>query len=147
MSESKLNKRLLRKVRNRIAEIPESYNQTDWMQETDAAPCGTAACLAGEAIICAAPSVKQGVAALKRAVILGGNSSIGTFSTRVPDRGAKLLGISGADAKRVFDSVPQWPAPFGGQIRDAIEKRQRKNQARIAVKYLDECLKRGRVTW
>lgn len=62
-----LNVKLLRKVRNRIATIPESYDQSRWVQSNDKAPRGTMACLAGEAIICSQPSVGEGIKTLRRA--------------------------------------------------------------------------------
>lgn len=37
---TKLNIELFKKVRDRIAEIPESYDQRHFLKETDAAPCG-----------------------------------------------------------------------------------------------------------
>lgn len=61
MKESQLNKALLRKVRNRIRKIPESYYQGTWCRADKGAPCGTIACIAGETIICAAPTVEAGI--------------------------------------------------------------------------------------
>lgn len=139
-----LNKKLLRKVRNRIAKIPESYRQSDWVKASPKAPCGAAACLAGETIICEADNVQKGIAALNRMVERGGDSSIGVFWSRVPDRAAKLLGVSPRDAEKIFAGVPEWPEPFGKQMRNAKTPTK---QATVAVAYLDECLKRGKVIW
>lgn len=143
MTKQKLNLRLLRKVRNRIAEIPESYYQRDWMRESDAAPCGTVACLAGETVICAAPSVAQGIKDLRRAVRAFERGF--AYDIGVVKKARTLLGISLEDAERMFGGyADEWPQPFKGRFERA--KRQQ-TKAKIAVAYLDECLKRKAVTW
>lgn len=38
MAENKLNLELLRKVRDRIAAIPESYNQGSWVENSRKSP-------------------------------------------------------------------------------------------------------------
>lgn len=141
-----LNKRLLRKVRNRIAEIPESYDQSEFCATNENAPCGTAACLAGETIICAAPTVKQGLNSLR--IMMGKFRSASTpAATNIGERAAKLLGLTEDEANRMFEGYPvdgEWPEPFGTQYADSHRPGER---AKVAVAYLDECLKRGKVTW
>lgn len=137
-----LNKRLLRKVRNRIAEIPESYDQNHFYRQEEKSPCGSAECLAGETIISAAPTVKQGIITLRR---LNGRMWYSISDSPVTRRAAKLLGLTVDEAEKMFGgTAEEWPSPFRAQFQRA--KRPR-TKARIAVAYLDECLKRGKVTW
>lgn len=130
-----LNKRLLRKVQNRIAEIPGSYNQACFRIQTADSPCGYAACLAGETIICNAPDVKSGIRALMR-------------SPDVMGRARRLLGLKFEDARSMFgfeDGRPWgWPEPFATRFE---KTKTAKVRAKVAIAYLDECLKRGKVTW
>lgn len=148
MAESRLNIELFKKIRDRIAAIPESYDQDYWCEASKAAPCGTTACLAGEAIICAAPTVEQGVEDLRR--VNAADRRCG-----VPNRAAELLGLSGRwaawvdDDNRVaagetiiFDADAEgWPDEFRDEFRCA-DARER---AEIAVEYLDHIIKTGKV--
>jgi hypothetical protein len=146
---AELNIELFKKIRDRIAEIPESYDQSAWIQSSDAAPCGTAACLAGEAIICAAPSVKVGIRRLKDA----------DDYDRVPERAAKLLGLpqpnssnsnesgrlfqcgGSLDGDQWYDTV-DWPEPFRTRFNKSKTNRGRAN---AAVAYLDWIIKNKRL--
>ncbi len=131
---TKLNIKLLKKVRNRIAKIPESYDQSAWFLESnDKAPCGTVGCLAGEIVICAAPSIKKG---------------IDQFLDNADDviaRAEDLLGLEGKDHSLWAADASGWPEPFALQFKQA--NRNKKKEAQVAVAYLDECIKRGKVTW
>jgi len=141
----KLNKRLLRKVRNRIAEIPESYDQGHFCKPSDKSPCGTKACLAGEIIIMSAPTVEMGVKSLQ-ALMRRFRPSDTASGTNIAKRAAKLIGRTPDDADSMFEGYPEysWPAPFGKRYDRVSSPRAR---AKVAVAYLDECLKRGKVTW
>lgn len=148
MAESRLNIELFKKIRQRIAEIPESYDQESWCGPSGAAPCGTTACLAGEAIICAAPTVEQGVEDLRRL-----NASDRVYG--VPDRATALLGLSGSWAAWVDDDNRQaagetvifdadaegWPEEFRQDFRYANYR----ERANIAVAYLDHIIETGKV--
>lgn len=135
MSELKLNKRLLRKVRNRIAKTPESYDQGEFCLNTSSAPCGTAACIAGETIICAAETVEQGINTLNR---LNKHGTVG-------ETAAKLLGLPSVEHHEMFcGDASCWPEPFADRFARVKTVKQR---AKIAVAYLDECLRRGKVAW
>ncbi len=139
-----LNKRLLRKVRNRIAEIPESYNQSNFCQKSDDAPCGTSACIAGEAIIVSRPTIKQGIESLRRMDRRYFNSGAWTHHDAFK-AGQRLLGLTEEESESMFGGeAGQWPQPFARRFANAKRPQTR---ARIAVDYLDECLKRGKVTW
>lgn len=140
LEQPKLNLKLLRKVRDRIAEIPESYDQTKWIMDSAEAPCGAAACVAGETIICDAPTVKQGINTLR---------SLAGRSGAISDRASALLGISEEEADVMFDysyvnHTVEWPSPFKRRFAAAATPQA---QAVVAVAYLDECLKRKAVTW
>lgn len=131
----KLNFPLWVKVRNRIAAVPESYDQTTFKRRSKIAPCGTVACLAGETIICAAPSVKKGVQAL--------------FSTRygsVSGRAENLLGLGldgcGYESEIFAGDGTGWPEPYFSMYDSANSQRQ---QARAAVAYLTHVIRTGKV--
>lgn len=126
---TKLNIELFMKIRERIATVPESYDQSNWVQLSSASPCGAAACLAGEAIICNAPTVAEGIAELwrlQRAELMG---------RAVPRRAAQLLGLEGdwvefcntglaehGKDTLIFDSEAQyWPADLRDEFRDGEE--------------------------
>lgn len=146
MSEKKLNIELFKKIRDRIAEVPESYDQSTYVTEDHRAPCGTAACLAGAAIICNAVSVKAGIRSLRH------HDDRRTISQRA----AKLLGLPrpnwGVDddeynsAALLFYSSSDykvgWPEPFGSTFNKA---RGVKSRAEAAVAYLDHIIETGKV--
>lgn len=87
MENQRLNIELFKKIRDRIAMIPASYDQSNWCIRNDAAPCGTAACIAGEAVICSQPSIEAGITELRRLMHLDKYNA-------VPKRAAELLGIA-----------------------------------------------------
>lgn len=128
-----LNVKLLRKVRNRIAKIPESYDQGAWIIEPfSSAPCGTVACLAGEVAICGAPSIKKGIAQFLADPL------------KAIARAEHLLGLTGKNHGLFAADASGWPEPFASRFRHAATKQQ---EAQVAVAYLDECIKRGKVIW
>jgi hypothetical protein len=140
-----LNIELFKKIRDRIAEIPESYKQSTWYEKSPAAPCGTSACLAGEAIICAAPSVIEGIQELKGLV-----GSDDEFA--VPNKAADLLGLEGnfesysadmvGDTAIFYGGGDGWSAPFSMQFRSANSPAE---EAKAAVDYLDHIIATGSV--
>lgn len=151
MSKQKLNIELLRKVRDRIRDIPESYDQTHWAAPSETSPCGTTACIAGETIICAATTVKDGIAKLNR-LQNGRHESI-------PTAAAKLLGLPDPkwefqggrnETAILFDSVLDdddvltvaWPKQFKARYDRARTVRGR---ARAAAAYLDHIIETGKV--
>lgn len=132
MKERKLNIELFKKVRDRIKEIPESYNQRWWVDESSEAPCGTAACLAGETIICSARSVTVGIRKLRR----------------LDDEAQDLLGLSNEERSILFTAFPagdikQWPEPWATRWANALNN-QRK-QARVAISLLNRIIKTGKI--
>lgn len=143
-----MNTELLRKVRNRIAEIPESYDQGWFFCPSSEAPCGAVACLAGETIIVAADSIDEGLKELRSLNSHWLDSDTDQLGDGLPvQRAAALLEITIEDAAQMFDSDGDgWPQPFQGQFHEALEG---DNDALplIAVAYLDECLKRDKVIW
>lgn len=139
-----LNFPLWVKTRNRIDAIPESYRQSVFKGPTKRSPCGTVACLAGEAIICSAPDVTTGIKLIR----------INTAS----DKAADLLGLTNEETGIFGASGCAWASPFGDQMYVHYQ-RQRKSgqlkshaaadteadQAKIAVKYLTSVIRTGRV--
>lgn len=138
MSESPLNIELFQKVRNRIATIPESYDQSKWCTDSQEAPGGTAACLAGETIICAAPSVKAGIKRLRDLAEGDGDG--------VPFEAARLLGLPAPvythpyneSALLFFAHAYGWPEPFRTQFLEGEE-------AEAAVALIDHIIETGKV--
>src|SRR5689334_13988853 len=115
MSETRLNIELFKKIRERIATIPESYNQRSWITTNKKSPCGTAACLAGEAIICAAPSIETGITELRQLWE--------ECETDIPEKAAELLGLEGdywahdGGETEIFNSIAnRWPEPYRTQF-------------------------------
>jgi hypothetical protein len=145
VGKNRLNIELFKKIRDRIASIPESYNQDNWWLPTQRSPCGTAACLAGTAIICNAPTVAEGVAQLKRLYRIDKYRA-------VPRNAAELLGLTGdwdahidhdddeaAGETLMFDAdAAYWPHPFGRMF-------YRGDEAEAAVAYLDYIIETGKV--
>lgn len=140
MSESRLNIELFKKIRERIATLPQSYDQSELCAVSDTAPCGTVCCIAGEAIICNAPTVEQGVAELRR-LYKGG------AGYRVPRKAIKLLGIGdGAIDQKwhpMFDGGGLgWPERFCEMFGRAMDRYEK---AKVAVAYLDHIIETGKV--
>lgn len=132
----KLNIKLLKKMRKRIAEKPYSYYQDYWAVKDDKAPCGTKACLAGEAIICSERSVKKGLEKLWA-------SLSPSRSERPSVLAQELLGLSGIEADTMFMvGGAAWPEPFRSRFERASGPIAR---AKVAVAYLDHIIKTGEV--
>lgn len=139
MNEQKLNIELFKKIRVRIATFPETFDQSCWASPSPDAPCGTAACLAGEAIICNAPTVKEGIAELNRLADLPGLA--------VANEAARLLGLSGdyegetledEGETAIFRGLAEgWPEPFRSHFNA--------NEPEAAVAFLDHIIETGKV--
>lgn len=135
MSEHELNIDLLKKVRDKIATTPGAYNQETWAKPSASAPCGTAACIAGWAcIISGAIDVKQlySLAEGRQWVAIEGAAQA-------------QLGLTRAEADTLFSGDPSydWPIEFGDQWDSAYG--DNKQEAEIAVEYLDSIINTGEV--
>lgn len=144
---SKLNIELFKKIRQRIAEAPESYDQDTFVDYNERSPCGTSACLAGEAIICNAPSVVKGIVELRD---LDMNYS---DDYAVARRATDLLGLSGdfgeyahsldndrtaAGEAIIFDGGGQgWPEPYRSMFQN--------DKTAAVIAYLDHIIETGKV--
>lgn len=137
-----LNIELFRKVRDRIAATPESYRQDTYCSPSLVAPCGTVCCIAGEAIICNAATVEQGITALKHM-----DGDVATVA-------ARLLGLIDQQqdyyelhfdhpARRLFNGCPHeaWPEPFRSQWLVA----PRDEEPYVAVAFLTHIIETGKV--
>jgi len=122
----KRNRRLLLKTAKRIEEIPESYNQGEWVAESNHSPCGTVACLAGEIIICSERSMKKGIEKLFEA------SYDGISDLDVPDLAVKLAGLDYDDQFKLFYSPVQWPNKIG----KGFNKKKQRAKAKAAATLL-----------
>lgn len=123
----KRNKRLLLKTAKRIEEIPESYNQNEWIADSNRSPCGTVACLAGEIIICSERSVKAGV------------NKLSYIHFETPDTVAataiKLAGLNEDDKDALFYSPGTWPNKIGKGFRQKSKAGKAKAAATL-LRYL-----------
>jgi hypothetical protein len=145
---SKLNIELFRKIRERIAAIPQSYDQESWAEPDRFSPCGTVACLAGHAIICNAPTVEQGLDDL---YTLKEHDPL--FA--IPDRAAELLGLRGSWRALVDEhnvvvagetvmfgtDAEYWPDSY----KEMFQEDERAEKAKAAVAYLDHIIETGKV--
>lgn len=137
-----LNKRLLRKVRNRIEKYPDAYNQSTFGEKGDesSAPCGTVACIAGHTIIAAAPTPQLGVKTLFRKLRDGGVSRYA----------GKLLGLElGGIDEHLFTGIPNdsdYPWPNAKYALQWGRAKTHKQRTRVAIRYLDHILKTGKVS-
>lgn len=130
--DTPLNIKLLKKVRDRIAKIPESYDQSWWATRDVEAPCGTTACIAGEALICSQRSKKAGLQLLWDAMP----------KWKVGSTAQTLLGLTDREADVLF-GAGTWPEPFRSEY-DQVRYHP-KARAKVAVAYLDHIIKTGEV--
>jgi hypothetical protein len=114
----RLNIELFKKVRERIAAIPESYDQNRWYKRTSVSPCGTAACLAGETIICAAPTIDEGIRQLRELH----DEDEADFD--IPNTAGELLGLDGdymqwgTEHDIFMGEAKGWPEPYRTQFTE-----------------------------
>ena len=146
-----LNTELLQRVREKIATAPESYDQEVYGRPEVSAPCGTAACIAGWTVILA------GEVPMKRVRLANAqyHKDDREIFNLVPNTAARLLGLDIDEQEAMFTAEPQgesdgysdereggWPEPYASQWAEGEIPRHE-----IAVAYIDECLRRGKVTW
>lgn len=129
-----INYKLLRRVREQILREPRQFFM-DWWTTRDARAvrlkkgeeipnCGTAACIAGWAVALSRGKTPKQIARLEH----------------IPEIGRKELGISDAQAERLFDASPfgEWP----GQFRDFWQTAKTPIQrARIAARRINHFIK------
>lgn len=151
-----LNTELLQRVRDKIAATPESYDQEVYGRPETSAPCGTAACIAGWTVVLADEIPMERVR-LANADYWNSHKDKATrdLFDLVPNMAARLLGLNADEQEAMFTAEPEgaddeysdereggWPEPFASQWAEGEIPRHE-----IAVAYIDECLKRGKVTW
>lgn len=147
MSESRLNIELFKKIRAKIIQVPVAYDQSVYARHEDAAPCGTAACIAGWA--CVLSGAMDTVELRRRE-----RSNLEEFAT-IEITAREQLGLASDEAATLFTETPAgtrqdwyedderddaWPAPFAKQWEDAEI-----TSAEIAVSYLDHIIETGKV--
>lgn len=139
---SELNIELFKKVRERIATVPESYNQRVFVEDSRIAPCGTVCCIAGETVICAASTVSEGVTNLKLMDDLTAPDG-SQWVSLIPHTAQQLLRLSDKEAKALFEFAENgWPEPFRGRYMDTSDDTDRAN---VAVLLLDHIIATGKV--
>lgn len=130
----KRNRELLLKTAAHIEEVPESYAQYTFYSESDKAPCGTRACLAGEIVICSAPTIEKGVKKLKAQIQRAMDSS---EYIKTGESAARLAGFGVEEARALFaaDAV-MWPRRFRNLYYNAKSERGRAKAAAALLRYL-----------
>lgn len=138
MSEQRINTELLAKVRDHILEEPRRYDQGTWGKQSEEAPCGTVACLAGWT------------------AYLGGLMTLTELqegAAVVRERAQRALGLSDIEARMLFAGRPRcdcgsdlceygWPHRFAIQYENAMTDEGR---ARAAADYIDHIIATGKV--
>ena len=100
-----MNVKLLRKVQKHIASEPKRFT-FDWMHESDAAPCGTRACIAGWTLILGTPGwSNKTIDEIDTLLARRSKSGFGFYTGPA----SKLLDINYEQAARLFI---YWPEPF-----------------------------------
>lgn len=131
---TEINKSLFRKVRNKILQTPESYDQTVFGRKSHKAPCGTAACIFGWAAILSDTFDQEyvnhyGKYADGAGIYGGARRALGL----TPDEGGIVANYRGA----------HWPEPYGSNFRAAKTEAEK---ARAAADYLNYIIRTGKVT-
>ncbi len=156
---SELNIELLTKVRDKIATTPEAYDQSVYGRISKEAPCGTAACIAGWTVLLAdAMPVTEVQKANGAAWAKEQNENrevVGNLLNEVPRIAAELLGLTDNEKNILFIGEPEgdeseydderdggWPEPFATDWAEANGQRE---QAQVAVAYLDHIIATGEV--
>jgi hypothetical protein len=129
----KVNRKLLRKIRDMIAKRPRQFLMDAFFDSIcqtgeKASHCGTAACIAGWAIVLGRKAKDPAHAA----------QSV-PLRNKAFDVGAKLLGLSQYQAGTLFSHY-QWPEPFYARLNKATTPRAAAN---AAVARINHFLKTG----
>lgn len=144
MGEQKLNIKLFKKIREKIATTPEAYDQGAWGRREETAPCGTAACVAGWACALSGVATTEELAVARTGIVRAG---------WIADIAATRLGLEDDEAAVLFNPRPAdedlsdeyapWPEPFASQWRSA--RKDVLKESRAAVAYLDHIIETGKV--
>lgn len=144
----RLNIELFKAIREKIATTPEAYDQAVYGRPESAAPCGTAACIAGWACVLSGQMDTQELLRRER--------SRGWEFDSIAETAQRVLGLSEEEADTLFEGEPGgqwddyddeggnvytggWPEPFAGDWRDARREDQ------IATAYLTHIIETGKV--
>lgn len=134
-----INKELLQKVRDHILEEPRRYNQETYFTEETDAPCGTAACIAGWAVL-----LGQGEPS-RAPCPCDDSDCMGLPMWRRDAVG--LLGLNQMEASVLFNaSAYHWPEPFRTRFQMASAVEDAVERARAAADYIDWIIANGKVT-
>lgn len=138
MSESRINVELLERVRDKVRAAPEAYDQTTYRRTEPAAPCGTAACIAGWAVTLSGEPLTE---TANRCVC---DDPLCLRGTSVAEDARRLLGLLPEEASVLFRAAPArtWPEPFGTLYGLAKSPQAR---AEVAASYLNWIIEHGRV--
>jgi hypothetical protein len=126
-----LNFTLFRKVIKKLETAPNAYEQITFGERDREAPCGTAACIAGWA------AIEAGRIKLHQ---------IKRLQIHASEIAQSELGITD-DESLIFTAKPSsnyegWPEPYKTEWSKANGRRQ---QARVAIRYLTHIIKTGKI--
>lgn len=145
---SKLNIELFKAIREKIATTPEAYDQAVFARTESAAPCGTAACIAGWACVLSGAMDTEELKKRER--------DDGDLFDSISITAENALGLSEEEADTLFESDPSgewydyddqgndiytggWPQPFAEAWRETGHESQ------VALRYLDHVIETGKV--
>lgn len=137
---SEVNIELLKQVRDKIATTPEAYDQRVFARKSSAAPCGTAACIAGWACVLSGE--------MDTAELMRREQAIGTVYESIRETAKRVLCLDENEADTLFTETPEgepdydeergngWPEPFCGEWADS----GRRDRPSIAIAYLNHII-------
>jgi hypothetical protein len=132
-----MNIRLLRKIQRAVTKEPRRFVMGEWVYTRDSvAPCGTAACIAGHAVLL------NSITKTRNWIGAGKLHARKWGWLTWQERASKLLRIDQDAADRLF-FIEDWPAkfrePYGDS--DATDERGRNAQAKLAIKRIEHFIK------
>lgn len=131
-----INKELFAKVRDKILQVPDAYDQGAYGVKAET-PCGTRACIAGHALI------ESGFCTPEELNDRKHRGNVTFFS--VHGEAQKLLGLSEAEGYALLGSAvgEDWKEPFSSRFLDASSSSE--DEARVAADYINYIIRTGDV--
>ena len=143
-----MNVKLLKSVKQAILKTPARLNMGQWIDHDDkTAPCGTAACLAGHAVVLSRMQRKTGT-------WIERSKGLSRYSVEIQAMG--LLGLDHSQARKLF-YVRCWPPQFKSAVHaipnvcaetgETHRPSDRQKMAKITAKRIDYFIKTDGTDW